>query len=88
MLPSSSSLLGGMEVSASRGKEGSGELSVEKGEEGKKKGKEEKKKVEKEKPPEGAQDLLGDVMAKFDSVSKPNKEIEKNSVFKAKRAFS
>lgn len=47
-----------------------------------------KKKVEKEKPPEGATDLLGDVMKKFEGVVKTNKEEEKKSIFDSKRAFS
>ena len=44
--------------------------------------------MEKEKPPEGATDLLGDVLKKFESISKGNKEEEKKSIFDAKRAFS
>lgn len=40
-----------------------------------KKGKDSKKKAkpEKEKPPEGAKDLLGDVMEKFKAIEKVNK---------------
>jgi hypothetical protein len=45
--------------------------------------------VDKEKPPEGAKDLLGDVMKKFEPAMKAkDKEKEKNELWEAKRAFS
>lgn len=53
-----------------------------------KKGKKKNAKPQKEKPPEGATDLLGDVMEKFKGVAKKDKEEEKKSIYQAKRAFS
>ena len=55
-------------------------------EDGKKKKKEVK--PEKEKPPEGAKDLLGDVMKKFEKLEKKDKEEEKKDLFDSKRAYS
>jgi hypothetical protein len=42
-----------------------------------------------EKPPEGATDLMGDLMGKFKTKdTKADEEVKKNKIFEQKRAFS
>jgi hypothetical protein len=41
-----------------------------------------------EKPPEGATDLMGDLMGKFKTKDAKAEEDKKNKLFEQKRAFS